>query len=204
MENFKKNEDENENEQVLDNICVDFCEMIEQTISDIDKFRLDFSVFEKPTKTTNFLNAYEEKTDFGTILTSNILIEGNLVAEGNLTIYCQIDGNVVTKDKLYLRYIFSGAAFASEIETNGATVDGNLVSEGKIIIDDTSIVGGSGFAKELLCNGNLTGNYEISGHAHFLSGCVFTGEVRCKTIKIEKGAEMKGKIVLNYTGNEGI
>jgi len=84
------------------------------------------------------------------------------------------------------------------------TLEGNLKTEGNVLIGDNAKITASIEAKNIKVGGKINGNVKCQGYLEVGSSAKIFGDVECSTISIEKGAQINGKYTMANRSNETI
>lgn len=77
------------------------------------------------------------------------------------------------------------------------TVNGDIVSEGVIVISETGIVNGNITAAEVKIGGTVNGNLIISGKTELVSKGRLVGDIKTESLSIDETAVFQGNCKMN-------
>ena len=131
-----------------------------------------------------------------TVIGENVEIDGNCKIEGDIEVYGVIRGDISASGKISVFGKIAGNMTGANITLNAAEVKGSIVTEGTIELDSLStLADGKIVAQNIVSNGNILCDMEISGIARFQSAARVTGDIRTVRISIEEGAIIKSAII---------
>ena len=104
--------------------------------------------------------------------------KGDIIAEGNVTLHTNIDGNIT----------------ANNLSLIDCCVAGDCTAASEIIVDEKSSIIGNIVAEEMLCSGNITGDITVAGNATFERTAVLDANITAGTIVRERGAKISGQL----------
>ena len=85
-----------------------------------------------------------------------------------------------------------GKAFFEGVTRVAGTLEGNIIAEGLLLIEETGIVKGEIITEELICCGKIEGKIHAKKKAEFENNSYFTGDISCPTLIIQEGASFNG------------
>ena len=92
----------------------------------------------------------------------------------------------------------SGCHFTGKLYCKGSTriggkVDGEIVSEGLLILEQEAVVSADIEADEIVVQGQVEGTIRAHSRVELTSSCTFAGDVATPSLVIEEGARFNGK-----------
>lgn len=126
------------------------------------------------------------------VLTGNTVITGNIAAKEDLEVKGSIVGNVEASGKLTVSGAIRGDSKAAEISVDGARIDGELRSSGKIKVGPSSVIIGNIFAESAMIAGAVKGDVDVKESLMLGSSAVVLGNIKSKAVQINKGAILEG------------
>lgn len=91
------------------------------------------------------------------------------------------------------------AAASTRIE---GTVNGDITSEGVVVIANEGVVNGNITAVDVKISGNVKGNLNISGKTELVSCGRLTGDIRTGSLSIDETAVFQGNCKMNSVAEE--
>jgi cytoskeletal protein CcmA (bactofilin family) len=98
--------------------------------------------------------------------------------------------------------ITSGCHFSGKLYCKGATriggkVDGEIVSEGLLIIEEEAIISAEVKAEDIVIQGHLRGTVEAHGKVELSPTCVFEGDIITPVLVVQEGAQFNGRTTMD-------
>lgn len=98
--------------------------------------------------------------------------------------------------------ITSGCHFSGKLYCKGATriggkVDGEIVSEGLLIIEEEAIISAEVKAEDIVIQGHLRGTVEAHGKVELSPSCVFEGDIITPVLVVQEGAQFNGRTTMD-------
>ncbi len=87
---------------------------------------------------------------------------------------------------------FSGKLYCRGSSRIGGKVDGEIVSEGLLIIEEEAMINCHIIADEAIIQGHVKGRLESTKKVELASACVFEGEIVTPVLIIHEGATFNG------------
>ncbi|MFY9271011.1 MAG: polymer-forming cytoskeletal protein [Candidatus Manganitrophaceae bacterium] len=72
-------------------------------------------------------------------------------------------------------------------------IEGEIITEGKLIVGETATINAEINAGTVICGGRITGNIRATERVQFLSGAVMSGSVCTPNLTVEEGVVFNGK-----------
>ena len=82
--------------------------------------------------------------------------------------------------------------YAGTVRIDGK-VEGEIITQGKLIVGETAVITAEVSAGTVICGGKIAGNIRASQRVHLLSKAVMTGSVNTPNLIIEEGVSFNGK-----------
>jgi cytoskeletal protein CcmA (bactofilin family) len=104
-----------------------------------------------------------------------------------VTIYSYVGSNTTVKGNLECSedFLIEGA------------VEGNLHSEGMIVLGKDAVVRGEVSAKEVAISGTVVGTIRCSGRVEIFASAKIVGTVQTPVLKMEPGAKVRARIIMS-------
>lgn len=98
--------------------------------------------------------------------------------------------------------ITSGCHFSGKLYCKGSTriggkVDGEIVSEGLLIIEEEAIISADVKAEDIVIQGHLRGTVEANGKVELTASCIYDGDIITPTLVIHEGAQFNGRTTMD-------
>lgn len=98
--------------------------------------------------------------------------------------------------------ITSGCHFSGKLYCKGSTriggkVDGEIVSEGLLIIEEEAMISAEVKAEDVVIQGHLRGIVEASGKVELSGTCVYEGDIITPVLVVQEGAQFNGRTIMD-------
>lgn len=98
--------------------------------------------------------------------------------------------------------ITSGCHFTGKLYCKGSTriggkVDGEIVSEGLLIIEEEALIAADIKAEDIVIQGHLRGTVEAHGKVELSQSCVFDGDIMTPVLVVQEGAQFNGRTTMD-------
>lgn len=98
--------------------------------------------------------------------------------------------------------ITSGCHFSGKLYCKGSTriggkVDGEIVSEGLLIIEEEAIISAEVKAEDIVIQGHLRGTVEAHGKVELSPTCVYEGDIITPVLVVQEGAQFNGRTTMD-------
>lgn len=136
--------------------------------------------------------------DSSAVVSSTMVIRGDVDLETSLVFAGKIVGNVTCKDAVESKNGGSIEGNLSSLSADfvGGTVKGNVSCEERIVVDEESVIEGDLIAKDIVISGKVTGEVKASGSVKLTHTANIKGDLHAATVSIEAGARLDGKFVV--------
>lgn len=91
---------------------------------------------------------------------------------------------------------FEGRLYCRGISRIGGKIEGEVISEGTLIIEEDALVEAAIQAEEVIIQGQVKGQLEASGKVELATSSHFQGSLSAKTLEIQEGANFNGNITM--------
>lgn len=100
----------------------------------------------------------------------------------------------------------SGCHFAGKMFCRGSTrvggkVEGEIISEGLLILEEEAIVNANIECDEIVLQGRVTGIIRAKNRVEMSRTCIFSGDVVSPSLVIEEGAQFTGRSTMDGAGS---
>lgn len=128
-----------------------------------------------------------------TVISKSVVIEGNVRTTSKLTIKGEVTGNVISTADLVITGKVGGSIQGSTIRLSQCEINDTVTATSEILISPNSVINGDVKAGTIVSEGTINGN--INADSVTLANSSRTvGDISCKTIRINEGASLKGKL----------
>lgn len=143
----------------------------------------------------------DRKSGNTTTITSGTEINGSISSNGSLEVCGMIQGDIDCRGMVCVIGQVTGDIIASEIYVSTSKrMSGDLSSEGAIKVGEGTKVMGNVNATSAYIAGAVKGNIDVNGHVEVDSTAIIRGDINAKSIQVNSGAVVDGKMSLNYAG----
>jgi cytoskeletal protein CcmA (bactofilin family) len=88
---------------------------------------------------------------------------------------------------------FNGKLYCRGSSRIGGKIEGQIVSEGLLIIEEEAVVLGEIRAEEAIIQGQVVGKLEAYGRVELASSCKFDGDITSPSMCVHEGAQFNGR-----------
>lgn len=142
-------------------------------------------------------SAYEPVSET-TVISKNTLVDGNIRSFANISIEGNIKGKVDVVKDAYISGKLVGGLKCNNAAMRGSSVQGDVVTKGRVLVDSDSLLLGDLTAQYADINGKIKGNLKVSGKVEFKSDAVVIGDIKTSSITVMDGANIQGFINTTY------
>lgn len=96
-------------------------------------------------------------------ITKNMIVNGDLDADGSLDLFGTVNGNIKVLGKLNVTGNVTGNSEAAEVYAQRAKVTGDITSLGSVKIGSESVIRGNIFATSAVIAGAVKGDIDVKG-----------------------------------------
>ncbi len=133
-----------------------------------------------------------EVTDEVSIITTGTTIKGNLATTGSFSISGRVEGNVQCNGKLEVTGTIKGNSSSSEVFSDAAKIEGEIMSTGTVKIGLGSVVVGNIAATSAVIAGAVKGDIDVQGPVVVDTSAVIVGNIKSRSVQINNGAVIEG------------
>lgn len=119
-------------------------------------------------------------------------IIGNINTKGSVDIQGELIGNVTALGKLNIGGKIQGNSKAAEIFVDAAEITGEVLSEGSIEVDNSSVIIGNITAASAVIAGAIKGDIDVKGSVVLGASAIVMGNIKSKFVQISNGAVIEG------------
>ncbi len=134
------------------------------------------------------------KARTGSLIAEDMVIEGSVRSESPIQVNGKVRGNVTSARDIISRGAIEGDVKGGSITLIKSSIKGNLAAGNFLSMDADSIVVGNIDATGVEINGKVKGDVHVSDNANLRKDAVVLGNLTAKSLSIEAGAAIKGKM----------
>ncbi|MEG1782698.1 MAG: polymer-forming cytoskeletal protein [Oscillospiraceae bacterium] len=134
-----------------------------------------------------------KKSGAETVITEDVIIEGNISSSSKLRILGEVTGSVTSTDDLVIAGKVGGEIKGNGILLIDCSVTSDIISSGEVTISDNSNITGDIKADRVISGGVIKGGINAKTVTLKTSSRTF-GDISCESITIERGASLKGRL----------
>ncbi|MBE6877872.1 MAG: polymer-forming cytoskeletal protein [Ruminococcaceae bacterium] len=128
-----------------------------------------------------------------TVIGKSVVIEGNVRTTSRLVINGEVTGSVISTADLVITGKVGGAIQGNNITLSQCEINDTVTASNEVLISPQSVINGDIKSGSLTSEGAINGN--VNANTVTLLGTSKTvGDISCKTIRINEGASLKGKL----------
>jgi cytoskeletal protein CcmA (bactofilin family) len=96
----------------------------------------------------------------------------------------------------------TGCNFVGKLYCQGSTriageIDGEVISEGLLVVEQTALIKGDITADEVVVHGRVEGTIKSKGRVSLAPNCLIDGDVYSKSLVMAEGAALNGAVHMN-------
>lgn len=92
---------------------------------------------------------------------------------------------------------FSGKLYCKGSTRIGGKVEGEIISEGLLIVEEGAIINADARVEDIVVQGNFRGTVEATGKVELSTSCVFEGDIITTSLVILEGAQFNGRTTMD-------
>lgn len=131
-------------------------------------------------------------TDETSIITTGMVVTGDLTTEGSIDVAGTVNGNIDALGKLNITGHVNGNSKAAEIYAENAKINGEIVSEGAVKIEASTVIIGNITANSAAIAGAVKGDIDVKGPVILDASAIVMGNIKSKSVQINNGAVIEG------------
>ena len=97
---------------------------------------------------------------------------------------------------------FSGKLYCRGSTRVGGTIEGEIVSEGVLIVEENAHLSANIQAEEIIIQGRVEGKLEAGVRVELAASAMFLGDIVSPVIVMKEGAQFSGRSTMNVMTNE--
>lgn len=95
---------------------------------------------------------------------------------------------------------FSGKLYCRGSSRIGGKIEGQIISEGLLIVEEEAIISAEITADEAVIQGKVNGRLEATGRVQLAASCQFEGDIITPCLVIQEGARFNGNATMYKRG----
>lgn len=136
--------------------------------------------------------------DETSVITAGMVIKGDISTEGSIEVVGTVNGNIEALGNLNITGCINGNSTAAEVNAEGAKICGEIVSEGNVKVDASSVVIGNITATGAVIAGAVKGDIDVKGPVVLEATAMVMGNIKSKSVQIGEGAGIEGMCLQCY------
>lgn len=130
--------------------------------------------------------------DETSVITTGMVVTGDLSTEGSLDVAGTVNGNIDALGKLNITGHVNGNSKAAEIYAENAKINGEIISEGAVKIESSTVIIGNITASSAAIAGAVKGDIDVKGPVVLDASAIVMGNIKSKSVQINNGAVIEG------------
>lgn len=130
--------------------------------------------------------------DETSVITAGMVVTGDLNTEGSVDVAGTVNGNIDVFGKLNITGYVNGNSKAAEIYAENAKINGQIVSEGAVKIESSTVIIGNITATSAAIAGAVKGDIDVKGPVILDASAIVMGNIKSKSVQINNGAVIEG------------
>lgn len=130
------------------------------------------------------------------ILTEDVVIDGDVRCECSLTVLGTINGNVQCGRDLFIKGQIRGNVTARNLELHNGSIEGSVECTDSLTMDRNCQIHGDVKASECLTDGRIYGSLTIAESLHVQKNAWIEGDITAKQFSVLQGAHLDSKVVM--------
>ncbi|MES2744716.1 MAG: polymer-forming cytoskeletal protein [Bdellovibrionota bacterium] len=94
---------------------------------------------------------------------------------------------------------FSGKLYCKGSTRIGGKVEGEIISEGLLIVEEGAIINAEARVEDIVIQGHFRGSLESTGKVELSSSCIFEGDIHTSSLVVQEGAQFNGRTKMDGT-----
>ncbi|MBC7532763.1 MAG: polymer-forming cytoskeletal protein [Oligoflexus sp.] len=94
---------------------------------------------------------------------------------------------------------FSGKLYCKGSTRIGGKVEGEIISEGLLIVEEGAIINAEVRVEDIVIQGHFKGTLEATGKVELSSSCIFEGDINTSSLVVQEGAQFNGRTKMDGT-----
>lgn len=135
---------------------------------------------------------YQGVSDETAIIANGMVINGDVVSDGNIELIGTINGNVEILGKFSVAGKVNGNIKANDMFVDGAELVGNIEAEDSVKVGNGSVIIGNITANAAIIAGAVKGDIDVHGPVILDSTAIIMGNIKSMAVQINNGAVIEG------------
>jgi len=152
----------------------------------------EVAVQEKETISMDAVEDAAAALDEVSTIMRNVVVNGDIEAEGSLDLFGAVNGNIKILGKLNVTGKITGNSEAVEVYAQSANVVGDITSHGSVKIGNDSVIRGNIYATSAVIAGAVKGDIDVKGPVILDASAIVMGNIKSKSVQINNGAVIEG------------
>lgn len=128
------------------------------------------------------------------IISRDLIIEGNLKSKSDIRIDGYVKGNITCGGSIACGGAVDGDISCDSLYMSGCNINGSITARSDVTIDPDSTVIGDINSRNLVSSGRVKGDIVTSGSTTMREKAVFMGNIKANSIALDPGAALKGTV----------
>ncbi len=94
---------------------------------------------------------------------------------------------------------FSGKLYCKGSTRIGGKVEGEIISEGLLIVEEGAIINAEARVEDIVIQGHFRGSLESTGKVELSSSAIFEGDIHTSSLVVQEGAQFNGRTKMDGT-----
>ncbi len=94
---------------------------------------------------------------------------------------------------------FSGKLYCKGSTRVGGKVEGEIISEGLLIVEEGAIINAEARVEDIVVQGHFRGSLISSGRVELSSSAIFEGDIHTSSLVIQEGAQFNGRTKMDVS-----
>ena len=132
-----------------------------------------------------------------TIIQRGVVLRGDISSTEDIDIWGNLIGNMKVAGDARVGGKIRGDITADRVGIYSGAVQGNIISEREIVLDEESVVVGNlTCSEDITVYGKVKGDVTATGKATLQSAAQMIGDVTARLISLNEGARVRGKVTM--------
>ncbi len=164
----------------------------EDKVEDIPSMETKETITTAPESIHTIPAAGNAASDENAIITSGMVIRGDLESSGSIDIQGTIQGNVSCNGKLVVTGVINGNSASNEFFADSAKIEGEVNTSGTAKVGVGSVIIGNITASSAVIAGAVKGDIDVQGPVVVDTSAVIMGNIKSRSVQINNGAVIEG------------
>ena len=156
------------------------------------------TVINNNSNVSQYTPTYTLKPIATTFIDATTKIDGSISSQSNLNISGEINGDIVCGNNILVSGKVIGSISCEDFIGDKAYIEGNITSKKNLTLKNNSTVVGDISADIIEVSGKITGNIISVSELSILANSAVYGDINAKSIFVEKGSVIQGKVNIKY------